>query len=128
MGRKTFESLPKPLDGRKLVVLTHGKLPQAPAAAGAVTTASTLELAFDIASRRSDDEVFIAGGAQVFKEALPLADRLYLTEIHHDVEGDATFPAWDGRAWRLVSSSTRREAGDRTGVTYTFSTYERTEQ
>ena len=51
-----------------------------------------------------DEEVFIIGGAQIYAEALPRADRFYLTRVFHDYEGDTRFPEWDEAQWRLVSS------------------------
>lgn len=97
MGRKTFESIDKPLPGRTSVVVTRNselKLPEG------VLKASDLREA--IALCGNDPEICIIGGAQIFKEALPLADRIYLTKIHHHFEGDVYFPEPDPGVWKEV--------------------------
>lgn len=92
MGRKTWESLRKPLVGRENMVLTRRPHYVAPGA----TTFSTLESAMAHAERAGETELMVIGGADVYAAALPLADRLYLTWIHHEVEGDREFPVLEG--------------------------------
>lgn len=98
MGRKTFESLPAPLVGRHSIVVsrdthyrTHG---------AQCETAYSLEEAL---KRGQSAEIFIIGGASLYAQTLPLADRLYITAIDNDVEGDTFFPLYEQQAWRTVA-------------------------
>ena len=103
MGRKTFESIGRPLPGRTTVVISRGR----PALPDEVLLASSLERAIEIAAAAGDDEAFVAGGEEIFREALERADRIYLTRVRADVPGDRFFPALDARRWRLASSEER---------------------
>ncbi len=117
MGRKTFESLGRPLPGRISVVISRDPnyaLPEGCLLAGSIETA--LHLCGE------DSEVFCIGGAQLYAQALPLADRLYLTEIEADFDGDAWFPAFDRAAWRETVREAHTGAG---GLRYAFVTYAR---
>jgi dihydrofolate reductase len=98
MGRKTYESIGRLLPGRTSVIVTRSRDYAVP---GAIV-ASSLEDA--VAQCAGDDEIFVIGGAQIYAAALPSADRLYLTLIHSDVQGEVRFPAWDAQAWVLRSS------------------------
>lgn len=103
MGRKTFQSLPKALDGRDNIVITRDR---SFAADGAQTVASldqALILARDHAIRRGGREVVVIGGGEIYAAALPLADRVYLTRVQATPAGDTTFPDLDPALWRLVS-------------------------
>jgi len=97
MGRKTFESLPKgALPNRRNVVLSRSKQDFP----GAETFASFAEA---LASCSADDDIYIIGGASVYAEALPLADRLCLTEVHDTpTEADAFFPDFDRSEWQVA--------------------------
>ena len=112
MGRKTFESMDAALPGRTNIVLSRDVNYRA---AGA-TVVPTLDAALDVAAAQCEvdgqEEIFVIGGSAIYAMALPGADRLYLTEVHADVEGDTYFPEFDRSAWREVS---RRDvpAGDR---------------
>lgn len=97
MGRKTYESLGRPLPGRTNVVVTRQRL-ELPGC----TVVHSLEDA--LALFPADEEVFVIGGAQIYAEALPLADRFYLTRVLHAYEGDTRFPAWDEAQWQLIDS------------------------
>ncbi len=97
MGRKTYESLGKPLPGRTNLIVTRQP---AFKACGALT-AGSLDDALRLCA--SDPEAFVIGGATLYAEALPLADRIYLTEIHQEIAGDTVMPAIDRTAWREVS-------------------------
>jgi len=97
MGRKTWESIGKPLPGRQNIVVTRQRDFQA---LGADVVAS-LEAALATASM--PEPVFVIGGEALYREALPLADRLYLTEILQDFAGDARFPGYARGAWRETS-------------------------
>lgn len=102
MGRKTFESIGKPLPGRKTIVLSRG-VPTVPAG---VHVATDLPEALEIAMHSGETEAFVAGGAMVYREALSVADRMYLTRIREAFDGDTTFPHWDESAWRRVTVET----------------------
>jgi len=107
MGRKTWESLPKaPLPGRLNVVLTRDGSFEA---AGALVCESFLEavqIAKEQAKDDGADEVCVIGGEALFKAALPKAQRMYLTEVEADVEGDVLFPPFDEADWTEVSRET----------------------
>jgi dihydrofolate reductase len=119
MGRKTFESLERPLPGRTIIVITHDRNFRA----DGVLTAHSLERAIDIA--RLDDEVFIGGGSQIYEQALRVADRMYLTRVHAEVVGDAFFPEFDDvTEWNLVDVE-HCEADEKNDYPYSFLTYER---
>ncbi|MDE6445475.1 MAG: dihydrofolate reductase [Alistipes sp.] len=117
MGRKTFESLGRPLPNRRNVVITR----QETAFEGCDTVHSLAEA---LALFPADQEVFIIGGAQIYAKALPLARRFYLTRIGHPYQGDTRFPAWDPALWRLVSSE-HFDRGTDFPYPFTFETYER---
>ncbi len=118
LGRKTFESIGRPLPGRRLVVLTRN----ARYRPAGVEIAPTLEDALRRAA--GDAEVFIAGGGDVFGQALPLADRLYLTMVHAPVSGDTRFPELPLDQWRLVDDQ-RHPADERNAHPLSFRRYER---
>jgi dihydrofolate reductase len=102
MGRKTFDSIGRPLDGRDNIVVTRSgaALPEGVLAAGSVEEA--IALARRIAGERGLAEIFIIGGAQIYAASLPLAERIHLTEIQADVTGDASLELPRER-WREVS-------------------------
>lgn len=116
MGRRTFESIGYPLPGRATVIVTRDAGFRPP---GCVSAAS-LEGA--IAACGDDPEVFFVGGAQLYAQALPLARRLYLTEIDADFPGDAWFPEFDRAAWRETAREAHVAAS---GLAYAFVTLER---
>ncbi len=97
MGRKTWESLGRPLPNRENVVVTRQQLD-----IPGCRVVHSLDEA--VALFPSGEELFVIGGAQLYAQALPMADRLYLTRVFHAYEGDTRFPAWDEAAWRLVAS------------------------
>ncbi len=104
MGRKTFQSLPKPLEGRDNIVVTRDPAFQPHGA----ETAPSLEVALDIAARhaarRGCDEVMVIGGGEIYAAALPAADRVYLTRVHATLQGDTVFASPAPDQWRTVSS------------------------
>lgn len=99
MGRKTFESLGKPLAGRTNIVITRKPQWQAP---GTITV-SSLEEALQSAEKTDAKEVFVIGGGQVYEQSMPVANRIYFTRVHTTVEGDTFFPVIDTVQFRLVS-------------------------
>lgn len=96
LGRRTFESLSVPLPGRRIIVLTRRPGYQA----NGCQTAASLEGALGLAATAGEEEVFIGGGAEVYEQALPLADRIYLTLVHTQIKGDTFFPKFDWNAWK----------------------------
>ena len=96
MGRKTFESLGRPLPNRTNVVVSRTAT-----AIDGCRVAAALDEA--IAMFSADEEAFIIGGAQIYAQALDAADKIYITRVGRDYEGDTSFPEWDATRWRLTS-------------------------
>ena len=124
-GRKNYESIPpkfRPLKGRLNVVITRDADYQAPGAA----VVTSLEAALERAKEEGKEEVFIIGGGQIFREALEkdLVDRLYMTFVHADVEGDTHFPAIDAADWQERGRE-RHEADERHAYAFSFVTLDR---
>ena len=119
MGRKTWESLPaafRPLPGRRNIVVSRNP----DYAAVGAQCATTLDAATRLC--RDAEESFVIGGEQIYRQALPLAARLYLTEVDEDAEGDAFFPEFARDDWHEVS----RQAGAASaGPAYAFVVYQR---
>lgn len=121
MGRKTYESVGRPLPGRPNIVVTH----QPDYAPEGIIVRSSLESALDAARTFDTAEIFITGGSEIFKQALPsLVQRVYLTRVHATMEGDAFFPQLDSREWKLVSSDPR-PADEKHAYAFTFEVWER---
>lgn len=118
MGRKTYESVGKPLPNRRNIIVTRQA---AYAAEGAEVVHS---LAAAIESCAGEPEVFVVGGAEIYKQAIPVVDRIYLTRVHTALPGDSFFPELDEQAWRLVSEDSH-PADERHTYGYTFRVYER---
>lgn len=116
MGRKTWDSLGRPLPGRSNIVISRN--PDF-SAAGAIL-APTLEAA--VAACGDIDEAFVIGGAQIYAQALPRARRVVATEVHADVEGDAFFPLLPSFQWKETA---REPQPAENGYDYDFVTYER---
>jgi len=117
MGRRTWDSLPdrfRPLPGRRNIVVTRNRAWHADGAEGAGSLADALNLL------DSTPQVFVIGGAELYAEALPLADELLLTEIDAEVEGDTLFPSWDRAAFEEAS---REQHVSETGIPFSFVTY-----
>ncbi len=124
MGRKTYESLGKPLPGR-LNIVVSGKsdlaLPEG------VLLLHDLDAAVERLQAEPQDEGFIIGGGQIFAAAMPIADRLYITKVHTTVaDADAFFPEIDHTHWKLVSEE-KHHADDKHKFDYSFQQFERIE-
>ena len=122
MGRRTWDAIARALPGRTSIVVTRN--PGFAVDLENVFVANDFDAAVAIAREQGDDEAFVFGGEAIYALGLPKADRLYLTTVHAEVDGDASFPAFDAAAWKLVEE-TRHEADDRNEYAYTMARYER---
>jgi len=102
MGRKTFESIGKPLPGRTNIVMTRNQNWSAEGVKVVSSLDAAVALAQAIAEIDGQDELMIIGGDQIYQSALSSVDRIYLTEVHAEVEGDAYFPVFDRDGWDIV--------------------------
>lgn len=116
MGRKTFESIGRALPGRRNIVITRNKNYHAEGIEVVSSLDEALQLAGDV------EEIMIIGGEQIFKVAIDIADRLYITLIEHEFTGDTFFPSY-GDEWKLVSKSEKVETPD--GYSFTYCIYEK---
>ena len=122
-GRKNYESIPekfRPLPNRTNIVITRQKNYLAP---GAIVVDS-IEQAIEKALVTGDSEVFIIGGAEIYKQCMHLANRIYLTQIHHTFEGDAFFPELNVNEWK-ETAKTEGSVDDKNKYAHTFHTYEK---
>jgi dihydrofolate reductase len=118
MGRKTHESIGRPLPGRLNIVLSRQVDYHAE---GCVVVPSMNEA---LRAGADAEQVFVIGGADIYRAALPGADTIYLTRVDADFDGDTRFPEWDEEAWRVVSRE-RHSADDRNRYPYEFRVLER---
>jgi dihydrofolate reductase len=116
MGRKTWESIGRPLPGRQNIVITRNASYDAVGA----TVVGSLDAALTAAANA--DEIFVIGGAEIFKDALGRASRLVATEIDADIDGDTWFPALPGNEWKEIE---RLPQPADNGLSYSFVTYAR---
>ena len=124
MGRKTYESIGKPLPGRTSIVLTRDKNWRAEGVLVGHSLDEILKLANDDAKKTGASEIAIIGDSALFEETLPIAAKIELTEVHAKPEGDVFFPKYDHAAWR----ETRREGpmqGEKDDHAYSVVTLER---
>ncbi len=112
MGRRTWDSFTGALPGRRNIVLTRNQ----ELTIDEAEVVTTLDAALQ---RAGEDDVYIAGGGEIYRMALPMADRILLTRVHVRAEGETTFPILDDSIW-VRASSTRHEADDRHEYAYTF--------
>lgn len=123
MGRKTFESLGKPLPQRVCIVLSRG----AEALKGQVESlvwVSALEMGIAYAQEQGEKELFIIGGAEIYRLAMPLLNRLYVTQVHTCLDGDAFFPEIDKKIW--IEKSRKSHIKDEKNLfDYDFIVYEK---
>ncbi|HUR80946.1 MAG TPA: dihydrofolate reductase [Thermoanaerobaculia bacterium] len=121
MGRKTYESVGRPLPGRTNVVITR----QDDYAAEGAVVVHSLEEAVRVAERNGEEEAFVLGGAEIYAQAMHVADRMYLTRVHAEVEGDTWFPDFDDVSeWHLVDSE-HFDADEKNEFPFSFLRYER---
>jgi len=120
MGRNTYESLDKPLPGRINVVVTGNREWNREG----VLVAHTIDEAVQKAASTDCKEVFIIGGGEIFRQSMDIANRIYLTRVHANPEGDTFYPIFDESKWTLVSAD-HRPADEKHAFPYTFQTWER---
>lgn len=119
MGRKTYESIGRPLPNRRNIVITRQAGWQAEGCETAASVPQALELA-----RTTDEQVFVIGGGEIYRQALPAADVVYLTEVHHAFEGDVTFPDLTASEWREETRQ-RHEPDEKHAHAFSFVTLRR---
>ena len=121
MGRRTYDSVGRPLPGRTFIVVTRDP----GFAVEGVLVAHSVEDAIQMVEESGDQEPFIAGGEQIFEQSIHRADRMYLTRIHAELEGDTFFPDFDDVSeWHLTDSE-HFEADEKNDYPYSFLTYDR---
>ncbi|HWP45345.1 MAG TPA: dihydrofolate reductase [Blastocatellia bacterium] len=120
MGRKTFESISKPLPGRETIIVTRDP----DYSAEGCLIAHSVEDALRLARERGEGEVFIVGGAEIYAQTLARADRMYLTRVHTVTEADTFFPEWDEAAW-VEKESFYHPADEKNQYPFTFKLLER---
>jgi dihydrofolate reductase len=134
VGRKTWESIGRPLPGRTMIVVTrqpdYQAVNQAVDQAEGVQVVHSVDEALRIAREVSPDEAFVAGGAEIYRATLPVADRLHLTRIEQDFPGDTRFPDYDESLWELVDEERHEPAGDLddSPFAYAFQVFDRKHQ
>jgi dihydrofolate reductase len=120
MGRKTFESFPQPLPERPNIVITRQKYYHRQGC----EVVNSLEDALNIARENGEEEAFVIGGEQIYRMALPHTDRMYLTRVHTEVDGDTYFPKFDESEWKVTDQQTVK-ADAENKYDYTIYVYER---
>ncbi len=120
VGRKTFESIGRPLPGRQMIIVTRSEN----FAPEGCFIAHSIEEAISLARERGESELFICGGAEIYAQTLGVADRMYLTLVHADSEADTFFPAWDIDEWIEVESE-NRTADEKNQYSFTFKVLEK---
>jgi dihydrofolate reductase len=119
MGRRTYESIGRPLPNRTNLVVTRQQDWQAPGCETVHSVPEALERA-----RLLDEDVFVIGGSEIYRQALPAADVIYLTEVHHSFEGDVTFPELNHTEWREEARA-RHEPDEKHAYAFSFVTLRR---
>lgn len=122
MGRKTFDSIGKALPGRFNIVITRNSSSSFPDCATADSPMEAINIAEKNMGENNNDEIFIIGGAEIYRQTMELADKMYLTEIEQCAEGDAKFPEFSKTEWRQTAR-TPFTSGE--NMHFSFTTYER---
>ncbi|WP_428241248.1 dihydrofolate reductase [Gynuella sp.] len=124
MGRKTYDSLGRPLPDRENIVITRQQQLSLPGVHVVGSLEEAIELAESLSTTRQQDEIMVMGGAEIYARALPVADRLYITHVHADIEGDTCFPEFDMQPWQLQSTEEFCADTDNS-YDYSFAVYSR---
>lgn len=124
MGRKTYLSIGRPLPGRTTIVLTHDAAFKPEGVLVAHDLDEALDMAETAAVKMRAAEIMVAGGADLYRQTIDLADRLYITTVHATVEGDSTFPAIDDKDWRVILTD-RLRASERDEYATTYRVLDR---
>jgi dihydrofolate reductase len=119
MGRRTFEAIGRPLPKRRNIVVTRQADWQAEGCEATFSVPDALETA-----RTTDEDIFVIGGGEIYRQALPAADTVYLTEVHHDFEGDVVFPDLSPLEWREENRE-RHEPDEQHAYAFSFVTLRR---
>lgn len=119
MGRVTFESIGRPLPGRLNIIVTRRTDYIAPCEC---KVAHSLQDAFAFAEEKASDEVFIIGGAEIYRQVFPMVDKIYMTQVHANVVGDSFFPSINALHWQ-EASRVDFSADDKHVYAYSFITY-----
>ena len=120
VGRKTFESIGKPLPGRQMIVVTRspGYKPEG------CLVADSVQRAIALAQERGETEAFVIGGAEIYSQTLDAADRVYLTQVHADVAADTFFPELNHESWTETQTAYQL-ADEKNQYAFTFKALER---
>ena len=120
VGRKTYDSIGRALPGRTMIIVTRSKNYRAEGC----WAVSSLQGALRLAEERGETEVFIGGGGMIYAQALPFADRIYLTRVHTEVDADVFFPKWELAGWRMLHQE-ELAAAEGGSLASSFTVYER---
>ena len=120
VGRKTFESIGKPLEGRQMIVVTR-HVDFKPS--GCIVTHS-IDAALELARKRVENEAFVIGGGQIYAQTLGFADRLYLTQVHAEIDADTFFPEFSQDSW-IETQTIRHEPDEKNQYAFTFKLLEK---
>lgn len=115
MGRKTFESIGRPLPGRKMMVLTRDKNFKV----DGVDTVHSVDDAIELALQREESEFIICGGAEIYSQTIDRVEKIYLTEVDYEGEGDAYFPHLDDSQW-VVEREDKAQCGEKDQYSWVF--------
>jgi len=118
MGRKTFESIGRPLPGRHNIIITRNSEYNNADCAVVFDFQSALKEASNFAEKNGSSDIYIIGGAEVYKQAINFADKAYITEVHADFDGDAVFDMLDISNWKEISRD--YHANETTDLSYSF--------
>nr|WP_304219848.1 dihydrofolate reductase [Fredinandcohnia onubensis] len=122
MGRKTYDSIGRPLPGRENIIVTRDTSYEAEGCKVIHSIEEIVKM-----NEQTDQELFVIGGAEIFKEILPHSDRLYITEINEEFKGDTYFPAFDKVEWKVISEE-KGIKNEKNPYDYTFLVYEKIPQ
>ncbi|MFD1777435.1 dihydrofolate reductase [Fredinandcohnia salidurans] len=122
MGRKTYDSIGRPLPGRENIIVTRDTSYEAEGCKVIHSIEEIVKM-----NEQTDQELFVIGGAEIFKEILPHSDRLYITEINEEFKGDTYFSAFDKVEWKVISEE-KGIKNEKNPYDYTFLVYEKIPQ